>query len=205
MSTEMRGLFHSRAISGPSQQSPVPSTSTAPPDANCVDHSHSLLSRAERLCKQIRPGKSIHNRRKSFKPYKRAVGKEVQKNLVVIDFQGDNPSEVVPLREYEKLYDGCMRYRSDMSETEIREEIVRLVRQKESDTHTLDCLMPEDFNFVRCANRRVRIIDGDTPFDGSGIAQVYKNGAIYVRLNTQALEPYSVSVGNYTLRFVRGE
>ena len=75
-----------------------------------------------------------------------------------------------------------------MSEADIRQEIVRLVRQKESDTHALDVLMPEDFDFVRCSNRRVRIIDGDTPFDGNGITQVYKNGAIYVRLNTQVLE-----------------
>ena len=73
---------------------------------------------------------------------------------------------------------------------ELRQEIVRLVRQKENETHSLDCLMPEDFDFVRCANRRVRIIDGDAPFDGSGITQVYKNGAIYVRLNTQTLEAY---------------
>lgn len=76
-----------------------------------------------------------------------------------------------------------MRYRSDMKEDEIRDEITRLLKQKRSDTHNLDLLTPEDFDFVWCANRRVRIIDGDTPFDGSGIAQVYKNGAIYVPLN----------------------
>ena len=37
------------------------------------------------------------------------------------------------------------------------------------------------------------MIDGDTPFDGSGISQVYKNGAIYVRLNNDMIECVPVS------------
>ena len=151
-----------------------------------------MLSNAAMLCNKIRPGKSIQTRRKSYKPYKCSVGKEVQKCLVIIDYQGDSPSEAVPLRDYEKLYDGCIRYRSNMSEFQIREEIVRLVKQKESITHDSGQLGEEDFNFVRCANRKVRIIDGDAPFDANGIAQVYKNGAIYVCLNTQLLQ-YGVS------------
>ena len=110
-----------------------------------------------------------------------------------MDFQGEKPSEVLPLREYEKVYDGFIRYRSDMAEDEIREEIVRLVRQKESDTHDLNCLMASDFDFVRCANRRVKSIDGDAPFDASGISQIYRNGAIYVRLNSQLLLKDNVS------------
>ena len=112
----------------------------------------------------------------------------------MIDFQGENLAEVAPFQEYQKLYDGCMRYHSDMSEDEIRQEIVRLVRKKQTDTHSLHCLMPEDFDFVRCANRRVRVIDSDTPFDGSGISHVYKNGAIYVRLNSQILQSDDVSI-----------
>ena len=80
-----------------------------------------------------------------------------------------------------------------MCEDEIREEIVRLVRQKESDLHDLNCLMPSDFDFVRCANRRVKSIDGDAPFDANGISQIYRNGAIYVRLNNQLLLKDNVS------------
>ena len=150
--------------------------------------------RVDRALKQIRPGKNIHHRRRNYKPYSRTpCGKEIQKGLVLIDFQGDHSADVVPLREYEKLYDGCIRYRSDMKEDEIRDEITRLLRQKKSDTHNLDLLTPEDFDFVPCANRRVRVIDGDTPFDSSGIAQVYKNGAVYVRLNNNLLEVIPVS------------
>ena len=50
--------------------------------------SESLLARADRLCKELRPGKGITNRRKNSKPYNRpSVSKEFQKNLVVVDFQ----------------------------------------------------------------------------------------------------------------------
>ena len=80
-----------------------------------------------------------------------------------------------------------------MREEEIRDEFTRLLRRKECDTHHLDLLAPGDFDFVRCANRRVKVIDGDTPFDGSGISQVYKNGAIYVRLNNNMIECVPVS------------
>ena len=46
---------------------------------------------------------------------------------------------------------------------------------------------------LKCANRRVKSIDGDAPFDGSGISQIYRNGAIYVRLNNQLLLKDNVS------------
>ena len=173
-----------------SQQSSALNSSESSSCDTSNSHTEGLMSRAERICKQLRPGKSIKSSRKnSTKPYdKRSSCKVIQKGLVLICFQGNNPGEIVALKEHEKIYDGCIRYRSDMSEDEIREEITRLVRQKESETHLLASLAPKDFDFVKCMNRRVRQIDGDTPFDGSGISQVYKNGAIYVRLNSQILQ-----------------
>ena len=81
-----------------------------------------------------------------------------------------------------------------MSEDDIRQEILCLIRQKDSITHSLKVITPNDFDFVRCANRRVRRIDGDAPFDGAGISQVYSNGAIYIRLNSLLLEKRNVSV-----------
>ena len=70
---------------------------------------------------------------------------------------------------------------------------MRLVRQKESDLHDLNFLMPSDFDFVGHANRQVKSIDGDVPFDTNGISQIYRNGAIYVRLNNQLLLKDNVS------------
>ena len=183
----MKSLFRS-------QQSIPNAGSSTSASASTASQSEGPLVRVDRALKNLRAGKSLRNRRRNYKPYIRATcGKEVQKGLVLISFQGDNPSEVMPLREYEKLYDGCIRYRSDMREEEIRDEITRLLRLKECDTHHLDLLAPGDFDFVRCANRRVKVIDGDTPFDGSGISQVYKNGAIYVRLNNDMIECVPVS------------
>ena len=136
MSTELHRLFHSRSTNE-SKQSPPSSTSTTAPGTSGSSRSERMLSNASMLCNKIRPGKGIQSRRKTYKPYKCPMGKEVQKTLVLIDYQGDQPSEVMPLKEYEKLYDGCIRYQSNMSEFQIRKEIVRLVRQKEVPLMTL--------------------------------------------------------------------
>ena len=118
---------------------------------------------------------------------------------MVIDYQGDTVSDIA-LTEKEKLYDGSMRYNSDMSESDIRNEIVRLVKQKNIPTHELQLIDPKDFDFVRCVNKVVKNIDGDTPFDASGISQVYKNGYVYVRLNSTLLQ--YVRLAFFRLNFV---
>ncbi len=87
------------------------------------------------------------------------------------------------LHEYDKLFDGCMRYDSNMSEEDIRCEIVRLLGQKENVIHDLSQVTKNDIDFVRCSNRKVKSIDGDVPFDSNGINQVYKNGGVYARIN----------------------
>lgn len=111
----------------------------------------SIIARADKLCKQLkRPNKRNARRRDCYKPYKRVStpSKEVQKGLVVIDFQGSNPTGVLPLREYEKIFDGCIRFDTDMTENDIRDEIVRLVRQKkETITHDFSCMVQSDFDF----------------------------------------------------------
>ena len=86
-----------------------------------------------------------------------------------------------------------MRYMTDMSEGDIREEIVRLVRQKHIPSHDLQVIQSKDFDFVRCVNKHTKCIDGDVPFDACGITLVYKNGSIYVRLNTSTLPQLPVS------------
>ena len=37
------------------------------------------------------------------------------------------------------------------------------------------------------SNRRVRPIDGDLPSDAQGLAHIYRNGSIHIRLNSDAL------------------
>ena len=70
-----------------------------------------------------------------------------------------------------------------MDEEDIREEIARILCEKSSCTRDLSGIKINDFIFVRCANKKVRVSDGDSPFDSKGICQTYTHGAIYVRLN----------------------
>lgn len=108
--------------------------------------------------------------------------KEWTKNVILIDFQGEEYTQPLPLYDYQKLFDGLIRLLSDMSERDVRDEIVRLVRLKQCLTHKLDNISPASFEFVKVYNRRVRPLDGDVPFDAAGIAHIYKNGNVYVRL-----------------------
>ena len=148
-------------------------------------HHESLVERASRLCKELRsdPAKVLSKHSKGGKKRKRESIKEYQKNLVVIDYPGRNPCDVTPLREYDKLLDGSIRFSSNMDEEGIREEIARILREKSSCTHDLSGIKINHFIFVRCANKKVRVPDGDSPFDSKGICQTYTHGAIYVRLN----------------------
>ena len=82
-----------------------------------------------------------------------------------------------------------------MTESDIRDEIVRLLGQKYSMPHDLSNVLPKDFDFVRCSNRKVRCIDGDVPFDANGINQVYKNGSVYVCCNI----PFATNFGLVSL------
>ena len=45
-------------------------------------------------------------------PYERAK-KEIHKWLVAISFQGDKPHELLPLHDWEKIFDGNIKYYSD--------------------------------------------------------------------------------------------
>ena len=181
LSVEVKGLFSS-------------SKQAKPSGSSTDDTSESLLCRAERICKERlnRPGKQSFKRSKrAVKPYDRPP-KQLQKNLVLIDYQSDNQNEeVLSLSDYDKIFNGCIRYNSDMSEIEIREQIVKQLVQKDSLTHDLPSTLPSSFDFVRCANRKVRSIDGDVPFDASGINQVYKNSSIYVRCNVSIAKSVS--------------
>lgn len=127
---------------------------------------------------------SSRRRRRSV-PYSRV--REWTKNVVLIDWQGDDCQQPLPLYDYMKLFDGLIKLSSNMTELDVREEIVRLIKLKNIVTHRLDNIKPESFDFVKVYNRRVRPLDGDVPFDATGLAHIYKNGNIYVRLNDSSL------------------
>ena len=99
----------------------------------------SLLTRAEDLSKQLRNRKTF-----SYRKNKRSSQcsiKEIQKGLVVVDCQSDAASTSC-ITEKEKLYDGSMTYRSDMTKSDTRSEIVRLIKQKKQHT-SYNSLIPK--------------------------------------------------------------
>ena len=70
-----------------------------------------------------------------------------------------------------------------MSEDDIREAVVSLLKTKDLLFHSFDSLTSNDFEFVKCVNRHIYIPDGIVAFDGNSILSLYRSGsAIYVRL-----------------------
>ena len=175
VSLEMRSLFGSERP-GPSKPS----------------EEESFSKKAERLCGRFLSGTLTQS---SERRRKRRVGtvsssrvKEWTKNVVLIDYQGQMENELLPLCDFHKIFDGLMTFTSDMSEQDIREEIVRLVQLKSIPTHHLERLTADGFSFVKVVNRKVRALDGDVSCgDGKGLTRAYKSGSIYVRLNDDSL------------------
>ena len=80
-----------------------------------------------------------------------------------------------------------------MSEECIREEIARLQQKKDDTFHDFSTITPEDFMFVKCVNRRIRIPDGKAVYDGDGIRELYRSANIYVQLTlTKSFNKYKV-------------
>lgn len=147
----------------------------------------SLLNRASRLVNQIRSDPvgvtERHTRRKRKRSsFMNSAEKEIQRKLVIIDYPGPSPSEVMVLHEYDKIFDGCISFVPSFSEDDLRELISSLVQEKNSLFHNLCDICSMDFEFVRVANKRVRKPDGHPVFNGSGIKDIYGRGSIYVRL-----------------------
>ena len=119
----------------------------------------------------------------------RTCSRDYQRNLVVVDYPCSSPPSV---HDYDKVFDGPFHFSSSMSEDEVRHEIVSLVRQKKSMFHNFDDLNEDDFVFVKCANRRVRIPDGEVMYSGESLKNIYKSGSVYVRL-TRSFSKLKVS------------
>ena len=101
----------------------------------------------------------------------------------MIDYPGRSPPAVQVLHDYDKVYEGTLSFNSNMTENDIREEIAGLIQQKENTFLDFSKIEPEDFVFVKCVNRRVRVPDGKAVYDGNGIKELYRSANIYVRLS----------------------
>ena len=96
--------------------------------------------------------------------------------------QEDKPHELLPLQDWEKIFHGNVKYYSGQSEGWNKKRNSEAFKTEEKwnpwpQLYHLSC----DFDFPRYANRRVKCIDGDIPFDANDIKQSYKNGTIHTR------------------------
>ena len=190
MASEMSSLFDSAS----------PSTSKAFSD-------ESFATKAERLCGKILSGTLTNhpsNRRRKRRPTATVPRvKEWTRNVVLIDFQGQKENETLILYDYQKVFDGLIQFSSDMSENDVREEIVRVVQLKQVPTHHFACLTTDSFSFVKVINRKVKSLDGDVPCDGKGLTRVFKSGSIYIRLIDDSLWSKKVHVPVHVYMYVR--
>lgn len=58
-----------------------------------------------------------------------------------------------------------------------------LLEKKESLIHDSSAITPQDFVFVKCINRRVRVPDGQAVYDGEGLKSLYRSGNMYIQLS----------------------
>ena len=150
--------------------------------------SQSLIAKANKMIAGLRSDPLARTERHTkHKKRKRGTSRgtwcrEFQRNLVVIEFQGKDVTPYRTLRDYENIYEGVITLNSSMTEEDVRSEIVSLVRCKKSMFHSLNDLAEDDIQFIKCANRRVRVPDGTIVCNGDGIKQLYRSGAVYVRL-----------------------
>lgn len=84
---------------------------------------------------------------------------DYQRNMVVVDFPGKQAPDLQILHEYDKAFEGPLCFSDSMSE-DVRDEITHL-SQKESIFHDFHLIGPDDFAFVRCVNRHVRLPNGN--------------------------------------------
>jgi hypothetical protein len=162
-------------------QNVFPAQGQALPSTSSESH-ESVLARAERMLTQLRSGPSTLPRNRRH--HRRRIGKskEHQRNLVVIDYPGPSAPAVQTLHNYDKVYEGVLRFDGSMTEVDVREEICRLARDTDNIMHDLSQISTQDFNFVRVINRRVRKPGGMGVYDGSGLKELYRSGSIYVQL-----------------------
>ena len=136
MQGELRNIFQSPPASGSSDGGAQQSDGAVA--TNFADRSGQLCSRILGSSSSLHDRmRSVRKRRKLSQPSNPHKVKEFTRNLVMIDFQGQ---ESCPLHDYQKIFDGLIRIGSDQSEEEIREEIVRLVKLKNLCTHRLELL-----------------------------------------------------------------
>ena len=171
---------------------------TNPPRGGSTSHTAALFAEADRLITSLRSGnvaavgrRSKHPKRKTEEsngqvPKRKCTptATEQQRRVVVINYPGKEVEESTPLYDDDVVVDGFIRFLSSADETEVRAAIGDIIRKKKSRKVDFSDVSPDDFEFVMVANKKVRVPDGDVPFDAVSLNKAYR-GIVYVRLTKE--------------------
>ena len=113
----------------------------------------------------------------------KTIVKEEQRRLVALNYPGKKAPDVDTFKDDLVVFDGLIRFLNNDTEEAVRSKIACKLRQKRASFVDLITCRSEDFDFVKVANKRIRRPDGNDEFDSRTISGIYKQGAIYVRLN----------------------
>lgn len=119
-----------------------------------------------------RPGRS-----KSFykgKAAKVMVAKEESRRLVALEFPGEDVPEVDVFNDDKIIFDGLLKYFSNDTGPIIRQKITSKLRERKVSDVDLTTCGPQDFEFVKVVNKKIRIPDGEMEFDAQTIRGILR-------------------------------
>ena len=102
---------------------------------------------------------------------------------MALNYPGKKAPDVDTFKDDLVVFDGLTRFLNNDTEQAVRLQIVCKLRQKRASFVDLITCRSEDFDFVKVANKRIHRPEGNHESDSHTISGIYKQGAIYVRLN----------------------
>ena len=93
--------------------------------------------------------------------------KEGQRKLVALDYPGPEVPDVCQYRDKLVVIDGLKRFLSNDPGQAVRDKIAAKLQQKKPSFVGLKTRGLDDFDFVKVANKRVRLPDGNEEFDSN--------------------------------------
>ena len=99
----------------------------------------------------------------------------------MLDYPRSASNEVQTIKEFDKLFDGTVLISSSMSESNVRKEIADALHRKDSSIYNFSLIQDKDFEFIKCVDKKVRLLDGENVYDAQLLKKLY-SGEIYVRL-----------------------
>lgn len=95
----------------------------------------------------------------------KVVVKEEQRKLVALDYSGPEVPDVCQYRNELVVFDGLIRSLSNDPGQAVRDRISAKLQQKKPSFVDLKTCGPDDFDFVKVSNKRVRLPDENEEFD----------------------------------------